>query len=62
MYKILIPSGLVKKSTSVLVNSNKLKNTINILSNGIIVKSQDLEYVLNTFDRLNLKVSYKKVA
>ena len=62
MYKVTIPTSFIKKSTSVLVNSNKLKSTINIISTGIIIKSQDLEYILNTFDRLNLKVSYKKVA
>ena len=62
MYKITIPSGLIKKSTSVLVNSNKLKNTINITKTGILVKPSDLEYILNTFEKLQLKVSYKKVA
>ena len=43
MYKINIPAGYIKKFTSVL--SNKLSNTYNIVSTGIIVKSDDLEKV-----------------
>ena len=43
--KINIPAGYIKKFTSVL--TNKLSNTYNILSTGILVKSEDLEKVLD---------------
>lgn len=60
MYKINIPAGYIKKFTSVL--SNKLSNTYNIVSTGIIIKSDDLEKVLNISEKLQLKITYKKVA
>jgi hypothetical protein len=60
MYKINIPAGYIKKFTSVL--TNKLSNTYNILSTGILVKSSDLEKVLNISEKLELKITYKKVA
>ncbi len=60
MYKISIPAGYIKKFTSVL--TNKLSNTYNILSTGILVKSEDLEKVLNISEKLQLKITYKKVA
>jgi hypothetical protein len=60
MYKINIPAGYIKKFTSVL--TNKLSNTYNILSTGILVKSEDLEKVLNISEKLQLKITYKKVA
>ena len=60
MYKINIPAGYIKKFTSVL--SNRLSNTYNIVSTGIIIKSDDLEKVLNISEKLQLKITYKKVA
>lgn len=60
MYKINIPTGYIKKFTSVL--SNKLSNTYNITSTGIVVKSDDLKKVLNISEKLQLKITYKKVA
>jgi hypothetical protein len=60
MYKINIPAGYIKKFTSEL--TNKLSNTYNILSTGILVKSSDLEKVLNISEKLELKITYKKVA
>jgi len=60
MYKINIPAGYIKKFTSVL--TNKLSNTYNILSTGILVKSEDLEKVLDISEKLQLKITYKKVA
>ena len=60
MYQISIPAGYIKKFTSVL--TNKLSNTYNILSTGILVKSEDLEKVLDISEKLQLKITYKKVA
>ena len=62
MYKVNIPAGYIKQVTAVLVNSNKLRNPINITSTGILVKLDDLDYVFKTFEKLELKVSIKKVA
>jgi hypothetical protein len=62
MYKVNIPAGHIKQVTAVLVNSNKLRNPINITSTGILVKLDDLDYVFKTFEKLELKVSIKKVA
>jgi hypothetical protein len=62
MYKVNISSSSIKKSTAVLMNSNKLHGTINILSKGILIKTEDLELVTKTLERLEVKFSYKKVA
>lgn len=60
MYKINIPAGYVKKFTPLL--TNKLSSTYNILSTGLLVKSEDLEKVLDISEKLELKITYKKVA
>jgi hypothetical protein len=60
MYKINIPTGYVKKFTPLL--PNKLSSTYTILSTGLLVKSEDLEKVLNISEKLELKITYKKVA
>ena len=62
MYKVNIPKSSIKQSTSLLINSNKLHRTINIFSSGIVVKSEDLELVFKTLEKLEVKFSYKKVA
>ena len=62
MYKVNIPAGFIKKTTSVLMNSNKLTNPINITGTGILVKTNDLELVFKTLEKLQVKFSTKKVA
>ena len=61
MYKVTLPIGLIKTTTAVLMKSNKLFNTINICSTGILVKSQDLDLVFRTLEKLEIKINVKKV-
>jgi hypothetical protein len=62
MYKVNIPKSSIKQSTSLLINSNKLHSTINIFSSGIVIKSEDLELVCKTLEKLEVKFTIKKVA
>ena len=62
MYKVNIPAGFIKKTTSLLLNSNKLSSTINIIGTGIVVKSEDLDLVFKTLEKLEVRFSIKKVA
>ena len=59
MYKITTPKSQLKSLTAVL--PNKLSNTFNILSSGVLIKADDLEKVLNISEKLSLKITYKKV-
>ena len=50
---ISLPKGLVKKSTSLILNSNKLTSTINIVGTKIVYKGED-EKVIKTILERNL--------
>jgi hypothetical protein len=59
MFKITVPKSRLKSLTAIL--PNKLSNTFNILSSGVLVKANDLEKVLSITEKLSIKVSYQKV-
>ena len=61
MYKLTIPTGSLKQSTSLLLNSSRLTNTINILSNGILIKTADLKSVSDILKKSGIKFTVKKV-
>ena len=50
---ISLPKGLVKKSTSLILNSNKLTSTLNIVGTKIVYKGED-EKVIKTILERNL--------
>ena len=50
---ISLSKGLVKKSTSLILNSNKLTSTINIVGTKIVYKGED-EKVIKTILERNL--------
>jgi hypothetical protein len=52
---ITISKSNLKKATSLIMNSNKLKNTINILDTRIICKLDDLETIENILTRNTIK-------
>ena len=62
LYIISVPKNFVKISTSLVMSNNKLLNTINIVSNKLIVKSEDVHYVFNVLDRNIIPFTSKKVA
>jgi len=47
IHSITIPKGFFKKSTNLILNSNKLKSTINLKGNKIIYKTEDGEFIKN---------------
>ena len=51
---ISISKSFVKKSTALILNSNKLSNTINIVGNKIVYKEGDDEKVIKTILKRNL--------
>ena len=48
---IPLPKGLVKKSTSLILNSNKLTSTINIVGTKIVYKEEDGKVIKTILER-----------
>ena len=48
---ISLPKGLVKKSTSLILNSNKLTSTINIVGTKIVYKEEDSKVIKTILER-----------
>jgi|APGre2960657404_1045060.scaffolds.fasta_scaffold773123_1 hypothetical protein len=48
---ISLPKGLVKKSTSLILNSNKLTSTINIVGTKIVYKEEDGKVIKTILER-----------
>jgi hypothetical protein len=62
LYIISVPKNFVKISTSLVMSNNKLLNTINIIQNKLIVKSEDVDYIFNVLERNVIPFTCKKVA
>lgn len=62
LYIISVPKNFVKISTSLVMSNNKLLNTINIVQNRLIVKSQDLDHIFKVLERNVIPFTIKKVA
>lgn len=62
LYIISVPKNFVKISTSLVMSNNKLLNTINIIQNKLIVKSEDVDYIFNVLDRNVIPFTIKKVS
>jgi hypothetical protein len=48
---ISLSKGLVKKSTSLILNSNKLTSTINIVGTKIVYKEEDGKVIKSILER-----------
>jgi hypothetical protein len=48
---ISLPKGLVKKSTSLILNSNKLTSTINIVGTKVVYKEEDGKVIKTILER-----------
>ena len=48
---ISLSKGLVKKSTSLILNSNKLTSTINIVGTKIVYKGEDEKAIKTILER-----------
>ena len=48
---ISLSKGLVKKSTSLILNSNKLTSTINIVGTKIVYKGEDEKVIKSILER-----------
>ena len=49
LFIISVQKNFVKQSTSLILNSNKLTSTINIVQNKLIVKSEDIVNKFNQY-------------
>jgi hypothetical protein len=61
LLQITLPKGFISKSVSLIQNSNKLQNTINILSNKIIIKQSDLNICTNLLRKNNIPFKYSSL-
>jgi len=61
LFIISVQKNFVKQSTSLIMNSNKLTSTINIVQNKLIVKSEDLDYIFKVLERNIIPFTIKKV-
>ena len=62
LYIVSVPKNFVKISTSLVMSNNKLLNTINIVSNKLIVKSEDLDHIFKVLDRNVIPFTVKQIS
>jgi hypothetical protein len=61
LFIISVQKNFVKQSTSLIMNSNKLTSTINIVQNKLIVKSEDLDYIFKVLERNIIPFTIKQI-
>ena len=61
LFQITLPKSFTKQSINLIVNSNKLENTINIVKNKLIVKSSDIDTCTKILERNYIPFSYKSL-
>ena len=61
LYSISVQKNFTKQSTSLIMNSNKLFNTINIVSNKIIVKDRDVNFIFTILERNLIPFTIKQL-
>ena len=61
LFIISVQKNFVKQSTSLIMNSNKLINTIHIIHNKLITKSEDVDYVTKVLERNIIPFTVKQV-
>jgi len=62
LYTISVPKNFVKISTSLVMSNNKLLNTINIIQNKLIVKSEDVDHVIKVLERNVIPFTIKEIS
>ena len=61
LFIISVQKNFVKQSTSLIMNSNKLTSTINIVQNKLIIKSEDLDYIFKVLERNIIPFTIKQI-
>ena len=61
LFQITLPKSFTKQSINLIVNSNKLENTINIVKNKLIVKSSDIDTCIKILERNYIPFSYNSL-
>ena len=61
LFIVSVQKNFVKQSTSLILNSNKLSSTINIVQNKLIVKSEDLDYIFKVLERDIIPFTVKQI-
>ena len=61
LYIVSVPKNFVKVSTTAIMSNNKLFNTINIVSNKLIVKSDDLDHIFKVLERNVIPFTVKEI-
>lgn len=61
LFIVSVQKNFVKQSTSLILNSNKLSSTINIVQNKLIVKSKDLDYIFKVLERNIIPFTVKQI-
>jgi hypothetical protein len=61
LFQITLPKNFTKQSINLIVNSNKLENTINIVRNKLIVKSSDIDTCIKILKRNYIPFSYNSL-
>ena len=61
LYSISVSKNFVKVSTKLVMSNNKLMNTINIVNDKLICKSQDLNYIFNVLDNNVIPFTITKI-
>ena len=61
LYIVSVSKSFVKQSTKLVMSDNKLLNTINIVSNKLIVKSEDLDHIFKVLERNVIPFTVKQI-
>ena len=61
LYIVSVSKSFVKQSTKLAMSDNKLLNTINIVSNKLIVKSEDLDHIFKVLERNVIPFTVKQI-
>jgi hypothetical protein len=62
LYIVSVSKSFVKQSTKLVMSDNKLLNTINIVSNKLIVKSEDLDHIFKVLERNVIPFTVKQIS
>ena len=61
LFQITLPKSFTKQSINLIINSNKLENTINIVKNKLIVKSSDIDTCRKILERNYIPFKYSSL-
>ena len=61
LFQITLPKSFTRQSVNLIVNSNKLENTINIIKNKLIVKSSDIDTCRKILERNFIPFTYNSI-